>query len=735
MTANNKVLTVSYGTFSCTLEGFDDSFETMKLIAEYFRDLAAEDRYFGAEPPAPDAEMLAEIAKRDVARHVEARNEEGQIHLSARPAATAATGAAISSTLVDDDADADAAVNVVSEDVQFEFSDTPSEDMAPLAEDETPEIDVAPVAEEPRGAVTEVPSVAERLMRIRSVVADEQDPAPVVVDEEYSEDEHAYAEDDVATGSIEAAFADLSDAEDKTVGSETEDAVHDDLSVETTPIVEAAADDAEEALDIEELAHAPFDFEETKEADDDLSAMLARIESEDTDLAVETSEDASGDTQALIAGFMDDAEEEVSPQEVLIREAAEVLEATEADEAFEAEAEAEAEAEPLVLSAEDKATDIDEAPAPEDAQTEAAPEPERVQLKPRKARVLKIKRTDLSKAFEAGRLEEATDDVATEAPFEGAAVSSLSAEEEAELSAELARVHETPDDSDVPHDNELEELVEAAAEAEASGSFEDDTVIMQELPPIDELVAQAGVQPDEEGDDELDAEPEAEFATDVNRLMDKANQQMDEPETTKRRNAFQALKAAVAARKADIGLGGGGEAEREEQQKSEEYRSDLAQVVKPDRKDSVAEDTPTAEAGPRPAPLRLVAEQRIDAVAEEALTESLETVAAERQVAEGDAEDDEAQFTAYVDKLGAHDLPDLLEAAASYLAHVEGKEQFSRPQLMAKVRMIAGADYSREAGLRSFGQLLRAGKIEKIRGGRFTVTSETGFRPDARVAG
>ncbi|WP_299962838.1 hypothetical protein [uncultured Roseobacter sp.] len=62
MTSDEKRLTVSYGTFSCTLEGYDDPVETMKTIVSFFREIAAQDSGFGTTPIQHDPETLVRMA-------------------------------------------------------------------------------------------------------------------------------------------------------------------------------------------------------------------------------------------------------------------------------------------------------------------------------------------------------------------------------------------------------------------------------------------------------------------------------------------------------------------------------------------------------------------------------------------------------------------------------------------------------------------------------------------------
>ena len=130
----------------------------------------------------------------------------------------------------------------------------------------------------------------------------------------------------------------------------------------------------------------------------------------------------------------------------------------------------------------------------------------------------------------------------------------------------------------------------------------------------------------------------------------------------------------------------------------------------------------------------LVSELRIE---EEAAGEDLRPRRVAREDEQkDDASSDDADFGAFVDRMGASDLTDLMEAAAAYTAHVEEQPHFSRPQIMRRVATIApSVEESREAGLRAFGQLLRQGRIIKLQRGQFTIAEGSRFKPEQRIAG
>ena len=165
------------------------------------------------------------------------------------------------------------------------------------------------------------------------------------------------------------------------------------------------------------------------------------------------------------------------------------------------------------------------------------------------------------------------------------------------------------------------------------------------------------------------------------------------------------------------------------------YRSDLAEVVRPRRPGaSVAvENTEVTRSSrpsePRPAPLKLVAEQRVDRAHEPIRPRRVATPAVSRP---GTRAGGDSGFAAFAAELGATTLPDLLEAATAYMSDVEGQKDFSRPMLMSKLRQATTSEFSREDGLRSFGQLLRDGKLRKLKGGRFAAMEHTEFREEAR---
>ncbi|NNE53241.1 MAG: hypothetical protein HKN30_12680 [Sulfitobacter sp.] len=814
MMNNNKILTVSYGTFSCTLEGFDDSFGTMKAIAEYFRDLAADDRYFGAEPPQPDAEMLARIAQKEISRKVEAREHEGKIVLSAlehqreevaevvteAPAAPAPVAESEAEPGLAAVAEAEAEAPEAAEEPEIEeevAAETEEPAAAPEPDVGAADIDLSSLVR-PDAAGTVTPTLATQSLEVReepeeAVAEEAADFTPQVSAEavepvaaDTGEEDEAVIVPDQPDEEVEAFFAGSAE-HDKQITDEYEDET---IEVEAEPVEDVATapavgqsiaeklqriravvaktqqDDADdEDADFLEDEHANFDeppaatdvmreavedIEEAMEADDAAESLRQTVEEATTD---EAAEDEDDDIDAILARLDQETEavsEAAEAEEETLEEIAEEPDLSALLDAVDAEEEDAAE-DRAMADAVARAADVDTDDAPQIVSEAALATSDALQ--PR-ARVFKVKRAELDAAIARGDLEEYDDDedldevAEADAPdLDGIAPSktnetSLSREEEEDLARELAALQadiEADIEADIDEDD-----TEEVAEAEAAEEAEDDDFDEEET---DQDAAEAEAQEVDEFDLDEDLEDDHEELAaeatrhrlpdldedadnDMDRLLAEADHKMDEPESAGRRNAFTHLRAAVAAKKADVAMG----KPEKDDLNDDAYRSDLAQVVRPRRPEGTAPRTRRPDEG-RPAPLKLVAEQRIDvdrpSPAGPVRPRRVAAVAEQEAPVQGDD-----SFADYAQDMGATTLPQLLEAAASYMSFVEGRDQFSRPQLMTKVRQAGQeTEFSREDGLRSFGQLLRAGKISKIKGGRFTVSEDIGFRPDQRAAG
>lgn len=690
MVQNNKVLTVSYGTFSCTLEGFEDSFGAMKAIAEYFRDLAADDRYFGAEPPQPDADMLARIAQREVARQVEARADGAEIHLRA--------------------AQPDAVPSA-----------------PPVAEPE-----VAPVAER---EVTATPvAISQPAPQPDPVVETVEEPVaeatqdPITEAGPEAEDDSVSAQDDATDSAQEAELT----------GEPTAEAVEETAAADTLPEAPAALEAEEGEALLEDVTPAPSDSASTP-ANDSIAAKLQRIrdvvargsneEAEDYDedytsesQSDEAPEAAAIDIASVLAEELSEASDDVLSE--TDEEAAHVLdhldltgsvESAKAAEDLDLEEfqDDEAQDEDSLfggLGDDDIATEedtniLEDAPAPEETTA------------PLRARIIRVKRSKVAE-------EDAEPAVA--ATSEEEPTTSLSQEDEAELMAELAAVEAELRDSAEPEDDIAE-----FDEEEDEDFLEED--ISEDVHFEDVAVTEEPILEQEQPVEPRAAAPAA-AETDVSRLMAAAEEKLDDPENAVSRETYSRLRAAVAAAEVERAAG----ASMSTEDDGDAYREDLASIVRPRRPEASSGRTPRRpEPAERPSPLKLVAEQRVDTEDSVAPAPVRPRRVASVQAAEAEFEDMGAEggFAAYAEESGAVELNELLEAAASYMSFVEGRDQFTRPQLMNKVQQLESTDFNREDGLRSFGLLLREGKIERTQGGRFTAAGDIGFRPGERAAG
>jgi hypothetical protein len=91
-------------------------------------------------------------------------------------------------------------------------------------------------------------------------------------------------------------------------------------------------------------------------------------------------------------------------------------------------------------------------------------------------------------------------------------------------------------------------------------------------------------------------------------------------------------------------------------------------------------------------------------------------------------------FADFAERLGATSLADMLEAAAAYSTVVEGRPTLTRPQMLRQVldALPSDAAPSREDVLRSFGTLLREGRIAKVRRGQFALRDDARYLEEGR---
>lgn len=745
MTSESKILTVSYGTFSCTLEGFDNPFDTMKAIAEYFRDLAAQDRHFGAEPPPPDAAMLHRLAEREVSRLAASKaDDSARLHAPAEAAV----------------AEGPVAPRIQINPVNRRPAHPPVEPAAPAEDDVSapepslqdviPDGVAAKLARIRRSVSPAVPEAAASFTRfaadpdlqgedlspplpeVAEAVPDDADlgiaAAEVQADAPAEEPTPAEAADSVAArlGALIASDVTTAYDEEEPAVAPAADWAEETIAEEAAPFVEVEADFVAEA----ELPEAV--------AVDLTAAEDLELASQEDDLALLAELDGIAQDEARIAALPDDVLPEDLPVEIDLAEAVQqdpLPEAVAADMSVDALPEAsEAVAEPVAAA--EVLAEATEALAEVEVPAEAAVEPEAEPVaEPEEPAPPVSKAGSRARRVNSRVVRIHPDDAALDPEGNidlGATRVLASANESDEISRLMQQAEEVmAEDENRRRHEALSRLKAAVAATEADRADLDYEApkVEANLDPYRDDLAEA-IQPDNM--------PEPPAA----------------PEVKPRRKSMT-IRPAAEPRPGTIRPG--------------MISPPPLVLVSEQRIDRVpspgAAPAPVPAAAPSKAPVMpgispsLPEGQPMVALRTGRLSGAIGAGAAvaasgmpvrnvvldkpsfgiateaeeDEELAEDSKEIDERGFASFAETVGAKSMAEMLEAAAAYATCVENRSQFTRPQLMRRMMASAGTKtVSREDGLRSFGTLLRTGRIEKVTRGHYSLADTSPYLAEAR---
>ncbi|WP_072245270.1 hypothetical protein [Roseibaca calidilacus] len=725
----------------------------MQAIAEYFRDLAAQDRYFGAEPPTPDAEMLHRIAEREVQRRVESQVQENGIILRQQadhslsqtvPApfalASAASTAAAPAAMMAAAAPAAATPNQNAEATPpqpSEITDKLARIRAAVAKSEAVEDAAprtAPDADLPDSADPEQPEFEDTLASLMA--------------EDMPEETAGHAEDAEIVAFDASDMADDSPAASEDIVSDDESADEDTSLEPVTEAPVAAQPDTQDNSD-EYDDYGLFDEDEDAPQNSAPASVSSALDAMQP-VAAEQTMDAQDDS------FEDEFEDEFEPDDAdSAADSApahpEPLEAP-AAELSQRQPEASHAAPAKSVLAEEMDEDDFEAELEREMQDAARLEQERHSIETLRNEIRDILgRTGLNQSSESSLVEELAD-IEKEAiirhpHFNRKAKKRIPGDTESTAERLLETAKSALGERDSKRRRETFEHIKVAVAATRAEEIvegprrrdiEQDREIdkyrasMDAPAPLDPALVRAAARARATQDDK--AANDADYD-----IWEKDEVSLDSAPVVE---AAAPQRAPATMRMADAPAEVTAKAPRAAEADAFAAQDDDSAELNPrPRRPAVA----TARRTERPlsgrTPLVLVSEQRVDAATAASgpvrprrirASQAAETIVPD---VDGTAlgQDTVETFKAFADDVDAWLLDDQIEAAAAYSTHILGQEEFSRPDLMKLVLAYnEGKEVSREDMLRGFGTLLREGRLERGNAGAFRLAPASEYDEPAR---